>query len=81
MILVILGVTFDFQMSFEKHLCSGTGAAFQRIGILRKSLQVFHDRLFLGDVSGFLSCTFWSTVLQCGARLPIHTLIKLLDRV
>ena len=25
-------------------------------------------------LSGFLSCPFCSTVLQCGARLPIHTL-------
>ena len=29
---------------------------------------------FLRDASGVLSCPFWSTVLQCGARLPIHTL-------
>ena len=29
---------------------------------------------FLKDAFGVLSCTFWSTVLQCGARLPIHTL-------
>ena len=36
---------------------------------------------FLGDAFGILSCPFLSTVLQCGARLPIHTLIKLLDRV
>ena len=35
--------------------------------------------LFLGDAFGVLSCQFWSTVLRSGARLPIHTLIKLLD--
>ena len=34
----------------------------------------------LGCTFGALSCPFWSTVLQCGARLPIHT-FKLLDRV
>ena len=28
----------------------------------------------LGDASGGLSCQLWSTVLLCGARLPIHTL-------
>ena len=28
---------------------------------------------FLGDAFGVLFCPFWSTVLQCGARLPIHT--------
>ena len=29
---------------------------------------------FLGDAFVVLSCQFWSTVLQSGARLPIHTL-------
>ena len=29
---------------------------------------------FLGDAFGVLSCQFWSTVLQSGSRLPIHTL-------
>ena len=29
---------------------------------------------FLGDALGVLSCQFRSTVLQCGAWLPIHTL-------
>ena len=28
----------------------------------------------LGDAFVVLSCPFWSTVLQCGARLQIHTL-------
>ena len=35
--LVILGVTFDSKMTFEKHLCSVSRAASQRLGILRKS--------------------------------------------
>ena len=29
---------------------------------------------FLGDPRGVLSCPFWSTLLQRGARLQIHTL-------
>ena len=45
--LVILGVTFDSKMTFEKHLCSVFRAASQRLGILRKSWQVLHDRLLL----------------------------------
>ena len=44
--LVILGVTFDSKMTFEKHLRSVSRAASQRFGIL-KSWQVFHDRLLL----------------------------------
>ena len=34
--LVILGVTFDSKMTFEKHLCSVSRTASQRLGILRK---------------------------------------------
>ena len=39
--LLIFGVTFDSKMTFEKHLCSVSRAASQRLGILRKSWQVF----------------------------------------
>ena len=35
--LVILGVTFDAKMTFEKHLRSVSSAAAQRLGIMRKS--------------------------------------------
>ena len=46
--LVILGVTFDSKMTFEKHLRSVSRAASQRLGIFRKFLRVFHDRSLLG---------------------------------
>ena len=46
--LVILGVTFDSKMTFEKHLRSVSRAASQIFGILRKSWRVFHDRSLLG---------------------------------
>ena len=72
--LVILGVTFDSKMTFEKHLRLVSRAASQRLGILRKSWGVFHDRALLGDAFGVLSCQFLSIVLQSGARLLIHTL-------
>ena len=45
--LVILGVTFDSKMPFEKHLRSVSRAASQRLGILRKSWHVFRDRSLL----------------------------------
>ena len=64
--LVMLGVTFYSKMTFEKHLRSVSRAASQRLGILVKSWRVLHERIVL-------SCQFWSTVLQSGARLPIHT--------
>ena len=46
--LVILGATFDSIMTFEKHLRSVSRAAWQRLGILRKSWRVFYDRALLG---------------------------------
>ena len=72
--LVIFGVTFDSKMTFEKHLRSVSRAASHRLGILRKSWCVFHDRSLLGRCFMILSCQFWSIVLQSDAQLPIHTL-------
>ena len=54
--LVILGVTFDSKLTFEKHLRLVSRAASQRLGILRKSWQVLHDRLLLWRC-------FWGFVL------------------
>ena len=45
--LVILGATFVSKVNFEKRLCLVSRAASRRLGILRKSWQVFHDRLLL----------------------------------
>ena len=42
--LVILGVTSDSKMTFEKHLRLVSRAVSQRLGILSKSWRVFHDR-------------------------------------
>ena len=61
--LVILGVTFDSKITFEKHLRSVSRAASQRLGILRKSWQVFHDRLLFVRCFTGLSCNFG--VLSC----------------
>ena len=78
--LVILGVTFDATMSFEKHLRSVSSAAGQRLGIMGKSWQVFHDR-------SLLVRSFWSFVLpvleNCSAVWcsAAHSYLKLLDRV
>ena len=72
----ILGVIFDFKMTFEKHLRSVSIAASQRFGIWR----VFHDRLhrrtcFRGFV--LLVLVYWYAV-WCSAA---DTHLKLLDRV
>ena len=72
--LVILGVTFDSKITFEKHLRSVSRAASKRLGILRKSWRVFYDRSLIWKCFRGSVRQFWSTVLQSGARLPIHTL-------
>ena len=72
--LVILGVSFDSKMTFEKHLCSDSRAVSQRLGILRKSWQVFPDRLFFGRCFWGFDLPVLGTLLQFGARLLIHTL-------
>ena len=72
--LVILVVTFDAKMTFEKHHSTVSSAAGQRLGVMRKSWQVFHDRSLLLSSFEALSCQFWSVAQQCGAQLPTHTL-------
>ena len=78
--LVILGVTFDSKMSFERHLRSVSRAASQRLGILRKSWQVFHDRSLLGRCfRGFvLPVLEYCSSVWCSAA---DTHLRLLDRV
>ena len=66
----ILGVTFDSKMTFEKHLRSVSRAASQRLGILRKSSRVFHDKLLIGR-------WFCGSAVWCSAA---ETHLKLLDR-
>ena len=77
--LVFLGVTFDSKMTFEKHLRLVSRAASQRLGILRKSWQVFHDRLLLGRCFlGFvLTVLEYCSAVWCSAA-DAH--LKLLDR-
>ena len=76
---VILGVTFESKMTFEKHLRSVSSAASQRRGILRKSWRVSHDWSLLGrcfrgfvlPVLEYCSAVWWSAA---------NTHLKLLDR-
>ena len=77
--LVILGVTFDSKMTFEKHLRSVSRAASQRLGILRKSWRVFHDRSLLERCfRGFvLPVMEYCPAVWCSAA---DTHLKKLDR-
>ena len=74
----ILGVTFDSKLTFEKHLRSVSRAASQKLGILRKSWRVFHDKLLIERC-------FWCFVLPvleyCSAVWCSAADLKILDRV
>ena len=67
--LVILGVTFDSKMTFEKHLGSVSRAVSQKLRILRKSWLVFHDIaswvMLLGFCPASFGVLFCSLVLGC----------------
>ena len=77
--LVILGVTFDSKMTFEKSLRPVSRAASQRLGIFRTSWRVFHDRWLLGRCfHGFvLHVLEYCLAVWCSAA-DRH--LKLLDR-
>ena len=76
--LVILGVTFDSKLTFEKHLRLVSRAASQRLGIVRKSWRVFHDRSLLErGFRGFvLPVLEYCSAVWCSAE---DTHLKLLD--
>ena len=78
--LVILGITFDAKMPFQKHLRTVSSVAAQRLCIMTKSWQVFHAR-------SFRLRFFWSIVLPileyCSAVWcsAADSHLKQLDRV
>ena len=77
---VVLGVTFDAKMTFEKHLPSVFRAAARRLGFMRKTCRVSHDRslkpryfwIFLLPVLQYCSAVWFSAA---------NSHLKLRDRV
>ena len=78
--LVILWLTFDAKVTFEMHLRSVSKAAAQRLGIMRKPWQVFHNRsLFLRSFWSFaLPVLEYCSAVWCSVD---DSYLKLLDRV
>ena len=72
--LVLVGVTFDSKMTLEKHLRSVSRAASQRLGNLRKSWLVFHDRSLLERCFRAFVLPVLEYCSGVCARLRIHTL-------
>ena len=77
---VILEVILNSKMTFENHLRTVSREASQRLGILRKFWQVFHDRLLLERCfRGFVVPVLeYGSAVWCSAA---DTHLKLLDRV
>ena len=72
-------MTFDSKITFEKHIRSISRAASQRLGILRKSWRVFHDRSILGRCfRGFVLPVLEYCSAVCCSAADTH--LKLLDR-
>ena len=72
--LVILRVTFDSKIIFEKHLRSVSRAASQILGILTNSWRVCYDRLLLRRCCRGLVLPGFCPARFCPARLRIRTL-------
>ena len=78
--LIILGVTFDPKLSFERHVRSVAASASQKIGIMRRGLKIF-------DSVEVVCCCFNSfmlPVLEYASVLwgsAVHTHLALLDRI
>ena len=70
-------MTYNSKMTFEKYLRSVSRAVSQRLGFLRKSWLVFHDRSLLGKCfRGFvLPVLEYCSAVWCSAA---DTLLKLL---
>ena len=65
-------------MNFEKHLRSVSRAALQRLGIMRKSWRVFHDRALLGRCfRGFVLLVLEYCSAVCCSAADTH--LKQLD--
>ena len=75
-----IGSHIDSKMTFEKHLRLVSWATFQRLGILRKSWLVFHDKsLLVRCFRGFvLPVLGYCSAVWCTAA---DTHLKPLDRV
>ena len=74
----ILGVTFDYKMTFEKNILLVSRAVSQRLGILWKSCRAFHDRSLLERCfRRFVQLVFeYLSAVWCSAA---DTHLKLLD--
>ena len=71
-------MTFDSKMTNEKHPCSVSRPASQRLAFLRMSWRVFHDRSLLGRCFSDSVLPVWEycSAVWCSAA---DTHLKLLD--
>ena len=71
----IIGVPFDAKMTFEKHIRSVSRDAAERLGIIRKFWQVFHDRSLL-----LRSSSWWRFRVQsCSSTICSSVMHAIVD--
>ena len=78
--LIILGVTFDPKLSFERHIRSVAASASQRIGIMRRGLKIFDsvEVVYRCFNSFMLPVLEYASVVWGSAA---HSHLALLDRI
>ena len=78
--LIILGVTFDPKLSFERHIRSVAASASQRIGIMRRCLKTFDsvEVVYRCFNSFMLPVLEYASVVWGSAA---HSHLALLDRI
>ena len=78
--LIILGVTFDRKLNFERHVRSVAASASQSIGIMRRGLKIFDSV----EVVHYCFNSFMLPVLEYASVVwgsTTHTHLALLDRI
>ena len=77
---IILGVTFDPNLSFERHIWSVAASASQRIGIMRRGLKIFDSvKEVYHCFNSFLLPVLEYASVVWGSAANIH--LALLDRI
>ena len=79
--LVVLGVTFNSKMTFEKHLRSVSRAASQRLGIFRNSWQVLTGGVFECDHAHRRSVAVLCMLYKIRCNPLDHVMVLFLCRV
>ena len=78
--LLYIGVSFDLELRFERHVRSAATSASQRIGIMRRGLKIFDsDEVTHRCFNSFMLPVLEYASVVRGSAAHIH--LALLDRI